>query len=242
MFANEVIHKKLGDILVRAATTASRLEAEQDNDNINKIQSKATPSELSSQGTSSGGGPRVKKLEKRNRSRTHKLKGLYKVGLTARVESSKDEDNLGEDVSKQRRHEAIDQDEVITLVNDQDDADMFDVNDLGSEELVQSKEKRAREELVQERTKKQMVEDDKETVELKQLMEIIPNEEEVEIDVIPLAVKSPKIVDWKIYKERRKSYYQIIRADEKTKIYMVISKILEIFQREDLEDLYKLLL
>nr|GEW26112.1 rve domain-containing protein [Tanacetum cinerariifolium] len=37
---------------------------------------------------------RVKKLEKRNRSRTHKLKRLYKVGLTARVESPDDEESL----------------------------------------------------------------------------------------------------------------------------------------------------
>nr|GFB17830.1 hypothetical protein [Tanacetum cinerariifolium] len=43
---------------------------------------------------------RVKKLEERNRSRTHKLKRLYKVGLTARVESSGDEESLGEDASK----------------------------------------------------------------------------------------------------------------------------------------------
>nr|GEW88130.1 ribonuclease H-like domain-containing protein [Tanacetum cinerariifolium] len=34
---------------------------------------------------------RVKKIEQRNRSRTHKLKRLYKVGLTARVKSSRDE-------------------------------------------------------------------------------------------------------------------------------------------------------
>ncbi|GKA58928.1 hypothetical protein Tco_0758241 [Tanacetum coccineum] len=37
---------------------------------------------------------RVKKLEKKNRSRTHKLKRLYKVGLTARVKSSGDEESL----------------------------------------------------------------------------------------------------------------------------------------------------
>ncbi|GKF01121.1 hypothetical protein Tco_0028044, partial [Tanacetum coccineum] len=37
---------------------------------------------------------RVKKLEKKNRSRTYKLKRLYKVGLTARVESSRDEECL----------------------------------------------------------------------------------------------------------------------------------------------------
>nr|GEZ03520.1 hypothetical protein [Tanacetum cinerariifolium] len=72
---------------------------------------------------------RVKKLEKKNRERNHKLKRLYKVGLTARVESS-DEESLGEDASKQGRIVAIDQDEDITLVNDQDDTYMFDVNDL----------------------------------------------------------------------------------------------------------------
>nr|GEY11111.1 hypothetical protein [Tanacetum cinerariifolium] len=54
---NEAVHKELGDSLVRAATTASSLEAEQDNGNINKTQSKETPNEPSSQGTYSGGGP-----------------------------------------------------------------------------------------------------------------------------------------------------------------------------------------
>ncbi|GJY12359.1 hypothetical protein Tco_0381668 [Tanacetum coccineum] len=66
------------------------------------------------------------------------------------------------------------------------------------------------------------------------------NEEEVAIDAIPLAVKSPSIVDWKIYKEGRKSYYQIIRADEKSKMYMIFSHMLKSFVREDLETLYKL--
>ncbi|GJW96831.1 hypothetical protein Tco_0178639 [Tanacetum coccineum] len=57
--------------------------------------------------------------------------------LTARVESFGDEEILGEDASKQRRINAIDADEDITLVNVQDDADneMFDVNVLGSEEV-----------------------------------------------------------------------------------------------------------
>ncbi|GKD37703.1 hypothetical protein Tco_1257910 [Tanacetum coccineum] len=56
--AYEVIHKELGDSLVRAATTASRLEAEQDSGNITKTRSKATPNESSSLGTTSGGGPK----------------------------------------------------------------------------------------------------------------------------------------------------------------------------------------
>nr|GFD20635.1 hypothetical protein [Tanacetum cinerariifolium] len=54
----EAVHKELGNRMVRAATTASSLEAEQDNGNTNKTQSKATPNESSSQGTNSGDGPR----------------------------------------------------------------------------------------------------------------------------------------------------------------------------------------
>ncbi|GKG23614.1 hypothetical protein Tco_0391650, partial [Tanacetum coccineum] len=56
--ADEAVHKELGISLVRAATTASSLEAEHDSGNITKTQSKATPNESSSLGTTSGGGPR----------------------------------------------------------------------------------------------------------------------------------------------------------------------------------------
>ncbi|GKD35319.1 hypothetical protein Tco_1250828 [Tanacetum coccineum] len=188
--ADEVVYKERGDSLVRAATIASSLEAEQGSGNINKTRSKATPNEVGSQGTTSGGGPRrqdtmgdtiaqtrfenvskisndpllarvldlektktsqcmeidslkrrVKRLERKGRSRTHKLKRLYKVGLTARVDSSEEEEVLGEDASKQGRIiDDIDDDEDITLVSAQDDADadMFDVNALaGVEESVE---------------------------------------------------------------------------------------------------------
>ncbi|GJT22201.1 hypothetical protein Tco_0892138 [Tanacetum coccineum] len=60
---------------------------------------------------------RVKKLERRNKSRTHELKRLYRVGSSRRVESSKDE-GLGEkDASKQGRIADIDANEDIYLVN-----------------------------------------------------------------------------------------------------------------------------
>nr|GEX04818.1 hypothetical protein [Tanacetum cinerariifolium] len=109
-------------------------------------------------------------------------------------------------------------------------------------ELVQrkEKEKRAGEELIQKRTKKQNVEDDKKTAKLKQLMKIILDKEKVAIDATPLAVKSLGIVDWKIHKERKKIYYQNIRDDGKSKMYMFFSQMLKSFDREDLEDLYKL--
>ncbi|GKB24052.1 hypothetical protein Tco_0863453 [Tanacetum coccineum] len=72
-------------------------------------------------------------------------------------------------------------------------------------ELVEGKEKRAGTELAQEITKKQKVEDDKETSEIKKLMEIIPDEEEVAIDAIPLAVKEDLETLYKLVKAKYKS-------------------------------------
>ncbi|GKG56659.1 hypothetical protein Tco_0579983, partial [Tanacetum coccineum] len=46
--AAEAVNEEIDGNLVRDATTASSLEAEQDNGNINKTQSKATPNEPSS--------------------------------------------------------------------------------------------------------------------------------------------------------------------------------------------------
>nr|GFA53745.1 hypothetical protein [Tanacetum cinerariifolium] len=156
----EAVYKELDDRLVRAATTASSLEAEYQEamedtiaqirfENVSKIfndsllarvfdleKTKTTQAlEISSLKR------RVKNLEKKQRPRTHKLKRLYKVGLTARVDSSEDEQSLGGDASKQdRKINDIDADEDITLVNDQDDAEMFDVNNLHGEEEFFEKE------------------------------------------------------------------------------------------------------
>ncbi|GKE45976.1 hypothetical protein Tco_1473260, partial [Tanacetum coccineum] len=193
--ADEAVYKKSDDSLVRVATTASSLEAEQASGNINKTRSKATLNEPNPQGTGSGSGPRcqetigdtiaqtrfenvsktsndsllvgintprsdkdrlklnelmefctklqqrvldlentktaqaheitslkliVKKLEKKEGSRTHKLKRLYKVGRSARVIFS-DEASLGnqKDASKQgRKINNIDKDAEITLVDE----------------------------------------------------------------------------------------------------------------------------
>nr|GEU47616.1 hypothetical protein [Tanacetum cinerariifolium] len=89
----------------------------------------------------------------------------------------------------------------------------------------------------QESSKKQKIDDDKETTELKQLVKIIQDEEWVVIDAIPLAVKPPSIVDWEIHKEGKKSFYKIIRADGSLKIYLVFSHMLKSFDREDVETL-----
>ncbi|GJX55393.1 putative ribonuclease H-like domain-containing protein [Tanacetum coccineum] len=87
----------------------------------------------------------VKKLEQKKRSRTH---GLHKVGMSRKVVSSGDEEDLGEDASKQgRRINAIDVNEDITLVNVQDDADneMFVVDALNNDEVFVAEQEVANE-------------------------------------------------------------------------------------------------
>ncbi|GJU41533.1 putative ribonuclease H-like domain-containing protein [Tanacetum coccineum] len=55
--------------------------------------------------------------------------------------------------------------------------------------------------------KKQKIDDDQEEARMKELMNIVPDEEEVAIDAIPLATKPPCIVDWKIIKEGKISQF-----------------------------------
>nr|GEX68555.1 hypothetical protein [Tanacetum cinerariifolium] len=211
---------------------------------------------------------RVKKLEKKKMSRTHKLKRLYEVGLSARVESSDDEGLGKEDAFKQERIiDDLDADEDITLVNDQQIFDanknlqgkevvveqevvadkepivdaaqpkalknksfaeiqeLFDkamqrintfvdyktelvVEGSKKDEVIEGSLKRTREELEQKNAKKQKMKDDKEFVELKQCLEIIPDDgNNITINATPLSSKSLTIVDYKIYKEGKKNYF-----------------------------------
>ncbi|GJX46304.1 hypothetical protein Tco_0271494 [Tanacetum coccineum] len=448
---DEAVYEERDDSLERATTTATDLDTEQDRGNISKTQSKATPNEPSSIGTSSGGGPRrqdtlgdrpsqtstgdyksEKESQERNKkSGTHGLKRLYKVGLSARIDSLDVEASLGdqEDASKQgRKIHDIGADEDITLENVHD-ADMFRVHDLDGDEVFveteehmvntatttstipvsaakdlsnvdmtlaqalaelksakpkpitttsttttttvtrpkakeiviqeqeqastpitsskdkgkgimddriarekeeanaaliaqwndiqdkvetdyelaqrlqaeeqeeltikeksklfqqllekrrnflaakraeekrnkpltkaqqrklvggsevreegiekrkESSSKRASDELEQEPSKKQKMEDDKEITELQSMMEVIPDEEEVVVDAIPLATKPPSIVDWKIIKEGKIGYYQIIRADGNSKRYSSMIQMLKSFDMDDLETIWKL--
>nr|GEZ49873.1 hypothetical protein [Tanacetum cinerariifolium] len=75
----------------------------------------------------------------------------------------------------------------------------------------ESNSKREGDKLDQERSKKQKVEDDKESEELRKCLEIIPYDgDEVTIDAIPLSSKSPTIVDYKIYQEGKKEDLEVL--------------------------------
>ncbi|GJR79161.1 hypothetical protein Tco_0149946 [Tanacetum coccineum] len=109
----------------------------------------------------------------------------------------------------------------------------------GSETRVEESSKRAGEELDRESTKKQKVEDETEQAELKECFEIIPFDED-SVNTIPLATKQAPIVDYKITRDARKIYYHITRADGSTKVYMRFEDMLKMFDREDLEVLYRI--
>nr|GEV59380.1 ribonuclease H-like domain-containing protein [Tanacetum cinerariifolium] len=201
---DEAFHKELGDRLVRAATTASRLEAKQ-NSEITLAEARGALKTLK---------PRRKGLFfmiqeerlKRERSQKEQEANIALIETWDNFQAKIDADHqLAERLQAQEQEE---------LVNTSEDF---------RPELVERKEKRVGEEPIQESTQKQKVEDDKEKAELKQLMEAILDEEEVAIDAILLDVKSLKIVDWKIHKEGKKSYYQIVKADGKSQMYMFFS-------------------
>ncbi|GJY78775.1 hypothetical protein Tco_0484576 [Tanacetum coccineum] len=85
---------------------------------------------------------RVQRLEMKKKSRNTGLKSLKKVGMSRRVESSKDQESLGdhEDASKQGRSiEDIDADVEVTLVDEtlerHDDDLMFDTEVLDDDEV-----------------------------------------------------------------------------------------------------------
>nr|GEW40293.1 ribonuclease H-like domain-containing protein [Tanacetum cinerariifolium] len=86
---------------------------------------------------------RVKKLERKKKSRTSGLKRLWKIGSTTKVESSKDKESLGNqvDASKpERMIDNIDQNEEITLVDEtqgrMNAEEMFGVNNLDGDEVI----------------------------------------------------------------------------------------------------------
>ncbi|GJZ84745.1 putative ribonuclease H-like domain-containing protein [Tanacetum coccineum] len=270
---------------------------------------------------------RVKKLEKKGGSRTHKLKRLYTVGRSRRVVSS-EEESLDEDmfgandlegdevvvksevadkdvnlsvdevtlaqalaalksakvsivipttaattitvVSSRPRakwivfHEQEQEQEqaptTILLKLDEELAFKLQAEEDEEERLAREKAQKVEEDNIawddiQAKVEvdyqfgsktassraRRIVDDDKETEELKQCMKIISDDgDDVTIEAIPLSTKSPTIVDYKIYKEGKKSYFKIIRADGNSQMYLTFGKMLKNFDKEDLEVLWSI--
>ncbi|GJR76412.1 hypothetical protein Tco_0088777 [Tanacetum coccineum] len=113
--------------------------------------------------------------------------------------------------------------------------------------VQESSSKRAGSELEHEEAKKQKLDehveakedDDQDEAEIKKHMDVVLDDE-VAIDAIPLATKPPSIVEYKIVKEGKKGYFQLIRADGSSKRYSSMNQMLQNIDREDFETLWKL--
>nr|GEW68628.1 hypothetical protein [Tanacetum cinerariifolium] len=240
---DEAIHKELGDSLVRAATTSSSLGAEQDSgdttaqNRFESVSKHSNDSLLARGNTLQSDEDRMKlnelmalcinlqnrvlEFKKIKTSQHNKIaslkrmvKKLEKRNRSSKVESLDDKES-GEEVfaaAGQNENVANITTEELTLTQSLEALNTSKPkNRVGKRKRKESRRRDDTKEY-----KKQKVEDEKEIDELKQLMETIPDEEEVAIDAISLVVKSSSIVDWKIYKEGKKSYYQIVKADGKS--------------------------
>nr|GEX90460.1 hypothetical protein [Tanacetum cinerariifolium] len=78
---------------------------------------------------------------------------------------------------------------------------------------------------------------------LKRCLEIVPeDDDDVGIEATPLSSKSSTIVDYKIYKEGKKSYFKIIKVDGNSQNYLTFGTMLKNFNREDLEVLRSIII
>nr|GEX56833.1 hypothetical protein [Tanacetum cinerariifolium] len=94
-------------------------------------------------------------------------------------------------------------------------------------------------EIVEERSKKTQAEVTE--GKLKRCLEIVPkDDDDVTIKATPLSSKSSTIVDYKIYKEGKKSYFKIIRADGNSQSYLTFGKMFKNFNKKDLEVLWSI--
>ncbi|GJY29359.1 hypothetical protein Tco_0405126 [Tanacetum coccineum] len=117
-------------------------------------------------------------------------------------------------------------DKAMTRVNmfvDKDTELVKESSKKAEAEMAQeSSYKRAGEELEQEVAKKQKMEEDKEKEDLKQCFKIV-QDDEVAIDAIPLATKHAPIINFQIHRKGRNGYYEIMRAGESAKTYLLFS-------------------
>nr|GEU61746.1 uncharacterized mitochondrial protein AtMg00810-like [Tanacetum cinerariifolium] len=133
--------------------------------------------------------------------------------------------------------------------------DLFEVHDLDGDDVIvdvttegmeeskktQSKitkgsSKRVGDEIEQESAKRQRLKKEDDTTELKRCLEIVPeDDDDVTIKETHISSKSHTIVDYRIYKEGKKSYFKIIKADGNSQNYLTFRTMFKNFNIEDLE-------
>ncbi|GJV56362.1 hypothetical protein Tco_1457367 [Tanacetum coccineum] len=116
-------------------------------------------------------------------------------------------------------------------------------------EATKAKLKRYGEELQTKTSKKQRFDDkdvpvigDKVTKSAQEDSETDKEESVEAMNPTPLTTKSNSVVNWKIFQQGQRSVYQIIRANGVDTVYMSFGAMIKDFTREDLIELYRLVM
>nr|GEV47726.1 putative reverse transcriptase domain-containing protein [Tanacetum cinerariifolium] len=115
---------------------------------------------------------------------------------------------------------------------------------ISAKEAQESSTKRTTEHLESDISKKQKVNENVEPVvddseKLRKCIEIVPDDgDEVLVEATTISSRSPTIIDYKIHKEGKKTYFKIIRADGNSQVYQTFEKMFKNFNRENLEVLW----
>nr|GEZ65143.1 ribonuclease H-like domain, reverse transcriptase, RNA-dependent DNA polymerase [Tanacetum cinerariifolium] len=155
------------------------------------------------------------------------LKRKYQIMMDAKVTKNLEAQMKAELEEEERLARQKEEQTNITLVAEWDNTQaMVDAN---------------LDKLEQEDAKRQRIEAENETEKLKRCLEIIhKDDDDVTIKATPISPKSPTIVDYKIYKEGKKSFFKIIKADVNSQNYLTFGKMFKNFNREDLEVLWSI--
>ncbi|GJU71088.1 putative reverse transcriptase domain-containing protein [Tanacetum coccineum] len=107
-------------------------------------------------------------------------------------------------------------------------AEVMEEGSKKAEIAQESSSKRAGDELEQENAKKQKLDDDQEAAKMKELMKIVPDEEEVAVDAIPLATKPPSIMLRSFDREDLETLWKLVKAKhgfQSLHVFMLVEKI-----------------
>nr|GEX74039.1 putative reverse transcriptase, RNA-dependent DNA polymerase [Tanacetum cinerariifolium] len=179
----------------------------------------------------------IKAAKPRARRAKDKGKGIM---VEPKKPLKKDQIALDEEVTKKlEAHMKAKMEEEERIAKEKDEANIDIVEERLKKtqaKVTKGSSKRVGDEIEQESSKRQRLEKEDDTSELKRCLEIVPeDDDEVTIKATPLSSKSHTIVDYKIYKEGKKSYFKIIRVDGNSQNYLTFGTMFKNFNGEDLE-------
>nr|GEX47106.1 hypothetical protein [Tanacetum cinerariifolium] len=213
--ANEAVYKEMDDRLVRAATTAFGLEAKPgigakkpwgilllqlarvDSSDEASLGKDASKQEMIIDDIDADEG--ITLIDE-----TTKNQGTFNDQKDAKMFFDVTNDLRAQRMQTKEQQELTDAGKVTLFMTEL----VVESSKEAKAEVIEGSSKRAGEKLEQKNTKNQNIKDDKESIELKQCLKIIPEDgDDVTIDAKPLSSKSLTIIDYKIYKEGMKSYF-----------------------------------